>query len=288
MKEPKRKIIQKELHDVLEKDILSLDFVSAIAGDRYLTPSEKETYQHLKSRYGMKIYVYLLITLTHQNFSEENARSLWNGIIRHKNKVEKILDRPVGISVATMDYLSNVKSKIKKPSVISKNKLFQIAEIALIDGLTGLYDVSIFHARLEVEIKRYKRYRSKVSLFMLDIDDFKKTNDSYGHQEGDRVLFEVSALILKVSRDLDICVRYGGEEFAVILPHTNSHNAFKLAERIRQSVERCFRKDFKITISIGVATCPIHAKSTKALIKKADMALYRSKKNGKNKVSIYQ
>ena len=69
MKEPERKIIQTELHDVLEKNILSLDFVSAIAGDRYLTPSEKESFQHLKSRHGKKIYVYLLFTLTHQQFS---------------------------------------------------------------------------------------------------------------------------------------------------------------------------------------------------------------------------
>ena len=122
----------------------------------------------------------------------------------------------------------------------------------------------------------------------MDIDDFKQINDSRGHQEGDRVLTEISKLILKAARDLDICSRYGGEEFAVILPQTGRQEALRLAERIRKRVENQFKKDLNVTISSGVATCPLNAKSAKALITRADKALYQSKSNGKNKVTFIQ
>ncbi|WP_419656103.1 GGDEF domain-containing protein [Desulfosarcina variabilis] len=132
----------------------------------------------------------------------------------------------------------------------------------------------------------YKRYGSEVSLIMMDIDDFKQVNDSYGHPEGDRVLSEISTLILKTARDLDICSRYGGEEFAVILPQTGHQEALRLAERIRKRVENRFKKDLNVTISLGVATCPRVAKSAEALVSKADKALFQSKKRGKNRVTL--
>ncbi|WP_419655532.1 GGDEF domain-containing protein [Desulfosarcina variabilis] len=286
MKKKQQRIVRKQLYETLHPDRLPLDFIAAIAGDRELTAEERKSFEHLLTRHGDKIYVDMLFVLTHQYFPEETARQLWDNIICHKNTMETRLGRALGISVAAMDYLTNVDKVLEAPCVISKRKIVEIAEIALKDGLTQLFDVSTFRTKLGTEIKRYKRYGSEVSLIMMDIDDFKQVNDSYGHPEGDRVLSEISTLILKTARDLDICSRYGGEEFAVILPQTGQQEALRLAERIRKRVENRFKKDLNVTISLGVATCPRVAKSAEALVSKADKALFQSKKRGKNRVTL--
>jgi diguanylate cyclase (GGDEF)-like protein len=170
--------------------------------------------------------------------------------------------------------------------LISEPKFASIAEVAIKDGLTELFDHSTFLAKLETEIRRYKRYGSEVSLIMIDLDDFKNFNDTYGHQEGDRILRGVAALIKKTTRDLDIAARYGGEEFAIILPQTGSSQAAGIAERLREQVAKTFCGDRKVTISLGVAACPGDAKSARELVKKADRALYQSKANGKNQVTV--
>ena len=288
MKEKQQDIVRKELYATLYPEKFSLDFIAAIAGDRDLTSDEQQIFDSLKDEYGDKVYVYMLFVLTHQNYPEKNVRILWERIVSHKYTMEKLLARPVGISVAAMDYLANIDQHFKEPSIISNRKLVKIADIALKDGLTQLFDVSTFRTKLKTEINRYKRYGSKVSLIMLDIDDFKLINDSHGHQEGDRVLCELSRIITTTVRDIDTCSRYGGEEFSVILPQTDSPEALHFAERIRTSVEKHFQKDLNVTISLGVATCPLHAKSIKTLIEKADKALFQSKSRGKNTVTFFQ
>jgi diguanylate cyclase (GGDEF)-like protein len=288
MKKKQRHIVRKQLYETLYPEKLHLDFIAAIAGDRDLTVEEEKHFKRLQAKHGDKIFVDMLFVLTHQYFPDESARYLWNDIICHKRTMEKRLGRAVGVSVAAMDYLANIDEVIEEPCVISKGKIVEIAEIALKDGLTQLFDLSTFRTKLEIEIKRCQRYGSEVSLIMMDIDDFKQINDSRGHQEGDRVLSEISTLILKTARDLDICSRYGGEEFAVILPQTGHQKALRLAERLRKRVEKQFKNDLNVTISLGVATCPLNAKSARALITKADRALYQSKSNGKNKVTFYQ
>jgi diguanylate cyclase (GGDEF)-like protein len=249
----------------LYTDELPIELVAGLAGDLELTAEERQHFRRLHARYGDKIYEDMLFVLTHQYFPEEKARYLWDKIVNHKNTLEKRLERSVGISVAAMDYLTNIDTVMDEPTVISKGKIAEIAEIALKDGLTQLFDVSTFQTKLETEIKRYRRYRSPVSVIMIDIDDFKQVNDSHGHGQGDRVLSEISKLMLRTARDLDICARYGGEEFAVILPQTGRREAVQLAERLRGRVETCFNDDLKVTLSLGVATCPQDAKSARAL-----------------------
>jgi diguanylate cyclase (GGDEF)-like protein len=245
MKEKQQEIVRNELYATLYPEKFSLGLITAIAGDRDLTNDEQQIFENLKGEYGEKVYVYMLFALTHQNYPEETARFLWDSIVSHKYTMEKLLTRPVGISVAAMDYLANIDQHFKEPSMISKRKLVKIADIALKDGLTQLLDVSTFRTKLKAEINRYKRYGSKVSLIMLDIDDFKLINDSHGHQEGDRVLCELSKIIATTVRDIDICSRYGGEEFTVILPQTDGPEALHFAERIRTSVEKHFQKDLQ-------------------------------------------
>jgi diguanylate cyclase (GGDEF)-like protein len=291
MKNKKRssdqKRIRRQLYRLTDQEDLSLDFVSAVAGDRELTSNETKTYQKLSKDRGELLYVDLLFVLTHRYYPEETANRLWNQIIKHKKSISSKLGRNVGITVAALDYLGNIHDDLKAATVISENKISKIAEIAIKDGLTQLFDVSTFRAKLETEIKRYKRYASEVSVLMIDIDDFKKFNDAHGHQKGDQILVEVAALIEKATRDLDICARYGGEEFAVILPQTDYKAALNIAERIRRRIELTFEKQSGITVSIGCAMCPKDGKSANALVKKADKALYFSKASGKNVVTAF-
>jgi diguanylate cyclase (GGDEF)-like protein len=284
---PDQKLIRQQLYKLTDREDLSLDFVSALAGDRIMCSHENKLYQRLLKKRGKLLFVDLLFVLTHQYYPEETANLLWHNILEHKKNVSTKLGRNIGITVAALDYLGNVHNKLEAPTVISEHKISQIAEIALKDGLTQLFDVSTFHAKLETEIKRYKRYGSEVSVLMIDIDDFKQFNDAHGHQEGDRILAQVASLIEKTTRDLDICSRYGGEEFSVILPQTDRKAAANISQRIRRRIELKFEKGSGLTVSIGCATCPQDGKSAMVLVKKADKALYFSKANGKNKVTAY-
>src|SRR4051794_31772378 len=162
---------------------------------------------------------------------------------------------------------------------------------ALTDELTGLYNLRHFHDTLDTELERQRRFGTNVGLVMLDIDDFKRINDSHGHQQGDLVLIEVARALRNLSRDIDEPARYGGEEMAVILPQTDVAGAELLAERMRTAVEdlQIDRLDgegkLSVTASFGVASLPFNARDKAGLIAEADAALYRAKRAGKNRVA---
>lgn len=157
---------------------------------------------------------------------------------------------------------------------------------AYTDGLTGLYNRRYFNERIEEAAGRALAEKSCLSLILLDIDNFKKYNDTYGHPEGDRLLKIVAGTMEGTIREQDILARYGGEEFAIILTNTNNTTAMQIAERIRHSVVGISPKLVKapVTISAGVATLPDHAKESDSLINFADKSLYQAKETGKNKV----
>jgi diguanylate cyclase (GGDEF)-like protein len=163
---------------------------------------------------------------------------------------------------------------------------------AITDELTGLANVRKFHGSLRNELERARRFESPLGLVMLDIDNFKRVNDTYGHQQGDVVLASVAGALRDLSRDIDEPARYGGEEMAVILPQTDAEGAAQLAERMREAVEelRVPRVDGEghlvVTASFGVAAIPYSASDKEALIAAADAALYRAKRGGKNRVEV--
>ncbi|MBU3911700.1 MAG: sensor domain-containing diguanylate cyclase [Candidatus Omnitrophica bacterium] len=151
------------------------------------------------------------------------------------------------------------------------------------DSLTGMWHHGYFQYLLSEEIKKTSREKQFFTLLMLDIDNFKDFNDTYGHQSGDAILRRISAILNDASRKIDTIARYGGEEFAIILPYTRKEEALVLAERLRRSVEE--NQEIKnITISIGVASFPEDGQNKETLISKADRALYEAKRTGKNKV----
>jgi diguanylate cyclase (GGDEF)-like protein len=161
---------------------------------------------------------------------------------------------------------------------------------AVTDELTGLNNLRHFHDTLDSEIERSKRFGTDVGLMLLDIDDFKAVNDTYGHQQGDLVLIEVGRVLRGLSRDIDEPARYGGEEMAVILPQTDVAGAELLAERMRAAVAgiEIDRLDgqghLRVTASFGVASLPSNARDKDVLIAEADAALYKAKRAGKNRV----
>ncbi len=161
-------------------------------------------------------------------------------------------------------------------------------ELAITDGLTGLYTHRYFQERLEDELTRAQQHETQLSFMMMDVDHFKMYNDTYGHQVGDRVLGDISSIIRSVVRNVDIPARYGGEEFAVILPETDREGARNVAERLRRVVEKHVvpveSGNTGLTISIGVACYPDDAKKRKKLVDLADKALYRAKELGRNRV----
>jgi diguanylate cyclase len=167
-----------------------------------------------------------------------------------------------------------------------------LRKMNLMDGLTGIYNRRHMDKRLMEEFIRHKRYERSMSIIMMDIDYFKKINDTYGHQFGDRVLKDVSDIFALKMRGGDILARYGGEEFCSILPETDIRGAQALAERLREKVAETpilynNKESVHITVSLGVAALTGRTKTTEDLIRNADTALYQSKQNGRNITSVY-
>ena len=161
---------------------------------------------------------------------------------------------------------------------------------AVTDELTGLFNHRRFQEAMESEAERARRFSQDLGLVMLDIDDFKKVNDTYGHQQGDMVLAEVARILRESSREIDAPARYGGEELAVVLPQTDLEGAYNLAERVRSGIAGLElplpdrNGTLRVTASLGVAALPHGEGEPRDLLARADAALYEAKRSGKNKV----
>jgi two-component system cell cycle response regulator len=167
----------------------------------------------------------------------------------------------------------------------------EIERLAVTDGLTGLFNHRHFQEKLAHEFDRLSRFGEAVSLLLIDIDFFKKINDTYGHPIGDSVLRKVAGIVRKTIRTVDIPARYGGEEFAVVLVGTDARGAMKMAERLRKSVAdakfSAGGDTFSVTISIGISTYTKDVKGKEILIERADKALYDAKGSGRNRSVLW-
>ncbi|HAZ09856.1 MAG: hypothetical protein A2047_04150 [Omnitrophica bacterium GWA2_41_15] len=167
---------------------------------------------------------------------------------------------------------------------IENSRLYeQTVVLSNSDSLTGLWNHGYFQYLLGEEIKKSSLMKFCFTLLMIDIDNFKTFNDTYGHQAGDSIIREISKIFRDVSRKIDAVARYGGEEFGIILPITKKEEALILAERIRKAVETSPGLK-NITISIGVSSFPEDGEKKEDLIAYADRALYKAKRSGKNKI----
>jgi diguanylate cyclase (GGDEF)-like protein len=188
--------------------------------------------------------------------------------------------------------LKEAKEKAERLAGDLREANSRLKELVFRDGLTGLYNHRYFQEILEKEVFRSQRYHSSLSLVMFDIDFFKKVNDTYGHPVGDLVLINIARTAAGAVRSNDVVSRYGGEEFAVILPETDQSGLRVFAERLRRSIEKMTTeaegKKIKVTISVGgVTSVPEMTDITKKLlVDTADKALYASKENGRNRVTL--
>jgi len=219
----------------------------------------------------------------------------------------KIKDRTIGV-LNFADKTDNRAFSMKDLSILEAIALYSsvaierrnyyqsslnLKKISITDPLTGLLNRRYFEERIAEEMERSRRHKEPFSLIIMDIDNFKDFNDSYGHLAGDEALRCTGHTVRKSIRIIDIAARYGGEEFAIILPTTGKEDAIIIGERIRDEVEKmCFYVKEKtliahLTVSIGIATFPDDASGLEDLIDKADKALYTAKRKGKNRVEIY-
>ncbi len=170
-----------------------------------------------------------------------------------------------------------------------RQKLAELSSLVQTDTLTGIANYRYFLQALEQEIERTQRSAQPTSLIMLDIDFFKKVNDQWGHEVGNQALIHLSLLLQQTVRKLDIPCRYGGEEFAIILPDTNLAASIPVAERIRQRIAESpltiSGKSLKITVSLGIATYADQQEiNVTELVEQADRYLYQAKETGRNRV----
>lgn len=184
------------------------------------------------------------------------------------------------------DYLDAVSQVVANIYQLTRSQ-----ELAMRDDLTKAFNRRFFESYLDEEIERSRRYGATFSIIFLDLDDLKMVNNAYGHLAGSRTLQEVAKRILNAVRGIDKVVRFGGDEFCVILPQTDPEQAMAVANRIRRSMTSApFRlegtADLPITASFGIATYPMHAVTKEGLIRQADAAMYRVKSTTKNAVGI--
>lgn len=213
---------------------------------------------------------------SYEKNSEEIYGAVFFGNIRNdefndeQRNLAKLLIQQAAKSIQYSDNLRNVK------------------ELAIKDGLSGLYNQKHFKEMLLNAVAKSQRFDELFSLVLLDIDDFKEINDRFGHLAGDRIISQMGKTLQENLREVDLCARYGGDEFAVLLEKTDADGALVAAEKIVKYFESrpvmYNNEKIQVKLSVGIATCPLNADSADELIEKADHSLYEAKKSGKNRV----
>ena len=220
------------------------------------------------------------------------ARQYWDDVLRHREDISKRLGRSVNLLSVMYDYFDTHGNFFDTPKLVEMSEYEKATRDSTHDSLTGLYNRRYMTSSLDQLLALAERYDNDVSLLFIDVDDFKEVNDTLGHQAGDEVLCQIARVISQEIRQSDIAVRYGGEEFVVLMPNTSSIDALILADRIRENVEsnglEITGKELKLTVSGGIASFPINARNAEDLINLADSALYRAKGAGKNNISLFK
>ncbi|MBW2623557.1 MAG: diguanylate cyclase [Deltaproteobacteria bacterium] len=277
--------------DLINENTLPLkvlvEFLDDDASDLKLSP---EDWRRVEQKFGKKINAEILFLLTQIEFDEDEARKHWYKILEHRLVLNKALNRDVGLRVALCDYFTNIRPMLKNLVFVEANLFLQKERSILLDELTGLYNRRFFNSVIKKEVEYARRFDRPFSLLIIDVDDFKAFNDILGHHAGDRALAELGRVLYQTGRIIDHVIRYGGDEFVIILPLCDKEKAGAVAERHRVAVENhAFAEQDRLpsknlTVSVGVSNFPIDGQDGLDLFQRADEALYRGKKEGRNKV----
>jgi len=229
----------------------------------------------------------------HVQFNEREAAHRAVAIEAHCRALSSRLGRDVGLSVAALDYLLNISRDLVAPTIVEHEVFEGLERRSVTDPLTGLFNRYHFEVTLEREVARCLRYGARLSLLLIDVDQLKVVNDGSGHQAGDLVLRQVASAIQSSLRNTDIASRYGGDEFAIVLPDTDARAGRLVAKRICTKVVASLGaavvpdSSTKVTVSGGLAELPLAAASASEaqLFVAADQALYVAKARGGNCVA---
>ena len=250
--------------------------------------ADEKLWEELERRHGDELPRAVLYLLTRKEFDAEAAHRHWLGILAHRRQLRQALGRDVGLRASLCDYFINIQPDFKKPLLVERDLLDQREQNALVDELTGLFNRRFFNSVLAKQVATAQRFGQTFSLLMLDVDRFKLYNDTHGHLAGDRALADMARLLQLGARDIDYVVRYGGEEFVVILPQANKEQALTVAERHRWAIRQHpfpgeeSQPGGHLTVSLGVATYPVDARDARSLVAQADLALYQAKRHGRD------
>ena len=231
-----------------------------------------------------------VILVTALNELEDKVKGMNSGaddfLAKPFNKLELL------VRVRSLLRIKHLHDELQEKVIELQRTKEELRQLAITDGLTGLYNYRYFKEQLLQELKRAQRHRLNISVVMIDIDHFKQYNDKNGHPAGDVVLKDIARLLRDNIRNIDLAARYGGEEFSLILIETDKPSAKIVSEKIRKLVEdygfayESSQPDGKLTISTGVATFPEDGEDFDTLVSKADQRLYLAKEAGRNLIFV--
>lgn len=246
----------------------------------------------LEMRFGVEFYSEVLHRLFRLDLSASAAKSILLSILAHHAELSLKLGRDLWLITSAADYLQTTNRLLSAPVLIDAQSLKLHEDNAFKDDLTGLFNRRYLNQELPREINKFRRFGFLFSILMLDLDHFKQFNDTHGHLAGDMALKCIAQALLFEARLYDRAIRYGGDEFVIILPQASQKQAALIAQRIRSSIcglkIRFENTELDIpTVSIGIASYPLNALDMQTLLKKADQALYMAKVK-RNKIATYK
>lgn len=300
--------IRAVIHQVLADD--GFDVTEAASGEQALDTFRREPFPVvltdivMRKMSGLDLLreVKLLdpdaqvVVMTSQASLDTATLALRNGAFDYLTKPFEDIANISGVVRRAVEKLATIHDKeemverLKRSAEELETLNSQLKEIAIRDGLTGLFNHRHFREQIEIEVLRARRHGREFSLIFMDVDFFKRFNDTHGHLEGDKILKGIARIIRERSRATTLAARYGGEEFVLLVPETGKAGARSLADGLRRSVEdhpfegRETQPDGKVTLSLGVATFPEDGNDSISLIAAADRALYQAKGAGRNRV----
>jgi diguanylate cyclase (GGDEF)-like protein len=266
-----------------ELDLINEIFSEDDSGEEKMLATAESLYKSGEKN----IYARLIHVMCHLRLSPADAKKTWENILLHRDTIEKKLGRNTGFRVALLDYFVNESRELKNPKVIEIHVYAETARQAAIDELTGVFNRRFFDNAIERELKQAARRGREFSLLILDIDNFKRVNDTHGHTTGDAVISALGKLLRRSIRSEDTPCRIGGEEFAVIFPETGADGAMVVSEKIRSEFAKLKIASTDLSLSGGLATYPGDGRSTAELIDRSDQMLYFAKYSGKNRIICY-
>lgn len=249
-----------------------LSIARRVATSEPLTPEQCELVREQFGGDQYQLSAAIIQALTTIELPPQQARAAWEGILVHKFDMTRALCREVDVSVAALDYLSNLTRPENLPAGLPPSvQQALLRESGGRDELTGMLDRIAFHGRLSAEIRRWRRYRDPVSVLLLGVDELDSANRKLGRPSGDGLLCTLAKRLTQAIRDTDSASRYEGDEFAVVLPRTWTEEALGLSERIQ--IELAADWSTAPSVYVGVGCCPEHGRTAEEIMTRAAAAL---------------